>query len=81
MTINKEFLSELTDEELVTEYLDRDNWNELRDKSESIVWKLCDQYDKEYGNDDDMTMVDEMETALTNEMLERFVVMVQSQLK
>ncbi|MFD0587723.1 hypothetical protein ACFQZE_06890 [Paenibacillus sp. GCM10027627] len=76
MTINKEFLAKLSDEELVAEFLDRDRWNDLKDKSESLVWKLCDRYDEEYSTSEEI-FVDEMDNALTYEMVERFVAFVQ----
>lgn len=71
--VNKEFLKKLTDQELVDEYHDRWNWNDLKDKSESIIWKICDRYEEETGFDVD---VQQMEMALTDEILKRFALMV-----
>lgn len=71
--VSKDFLKKLTDQELADEFCDRPKWNDYEDKADSLVWKLCDRYDDETGVFVD---VQTMEEALTNEMLERFVLLI-----
>ncbi|MCM3628776.1 hypothetical protein M3194_15640 [Paenibacillus glycanilyticus] len=75
--VYEEFAKRLTNKQL-SDVMTED-WNNIEDRSESHLHRLCDFLEDELGTtltDDDVVWADKMHSAIVSEVIDRFIEMV-----